>query len=296
MRSCRLAVDRAFLRGIRLSCSPSPPPPPNYAEAATAQGAANKESAIASNLLNNPNVTGPYGSQSYIGGEDGGRPTLVQSLNPDQQALYNQQTQLKGLLGGLGVQGAGALGSVVGRNLDLSGAPKAPGSYDQTRKQVIDAMMGRANEDYAKRTDQTNSDLVAAGIGPGTKAYADKMQMIERSRNDARQQAEIAGGNATAQAFTTDAQRRKDAIAEILAGRQTPLNEITALMSGSQVSNPFSMPGYSQNANVQPAPIFNAATQQYGANADTYNAQAQQSSNTTQGLMSLAGSAAMMMF
>lgn len=416
-----------------------PPDPPDYAAAATAQGEANKEAAIASSLLNNPNVINPYGTQTwtegtsgggidevaykaaldawnqsggastftpswstFIGGDQAGttqsagqmpnredfrvttelgRPTMTQTLSPEQQALYNQSLQTRELLGGLGIQGATALQDVVGRNLDLSGAPEAgntdftsgapalrdtnfaanlpelrstdftlgasaiPGSYEDVRKRVIDASMSRANEDYAKQGDQANSSLIAAGIRPGTKAYGDSMQMIERSRNDARTQAEIAGGNAAQQAFGVDAARRaatigenqgmfgaslsarqqaldsaqkmfgasqaarqqtvsenaaeqgaqdrqrQQAIAEILAQRQTPLNEINALMSGSQVSNPFAMPGVAQNSNVQAAPMFGAAQAQYGANMDAYNAQQASGGNMMSGLFSLGGAA-----
>jgi hypothetical protein len=285
-------------------CAPSPPPAPDYAAQAQAQGTANKETAIAQSRLNNPNVINPYGTQTFtesltpgfnqagydaalknaqenglampdlaaFATQEYGRPTLTQKFSPEQQALYEQSTQTKNLLGGLGIQGATALGSVIGKNLDISGAPQV-GNYDSTRQRVMDAMMGRANEDYGKQTDQANSDLVAAGIRPGTKAYADRMQMIERSRNDARTQAEVAAGNATSQAFNTDSQRRRDAITEILAQRQTPLNEINALMSGSQVSNPFAMQQGVTPANMAPAPIFGAAQAQDQANAGIFNAQ-----------------------
>lgn len=268
-------------------CASSPPPAPDYAGAAAAQGAANKEAAIASSRLNNPNVVNPNGTQTWTeGSTPESRPTLTQTLSPEQQALYNKNAVSKGLLADLGISGATALQDVVGKNLDLGSAPGV-GSYDSTRKSVIDAMMGRANEDYGLQTDQANSDLVAAGIRPGTKAYADRMQMIERSRNDARNQAEVAGGNAATQAFNTDTQRRKDTIAEILAQRQTPLNEINALMSGSQVTNPFAVPGAAQNSNVQPAPVFGATQAQAGAAGDAYNANTANSNAQMSGLLSL---------
>ena len=267
-------------------CAPSPPPPPDYAGAAAAQGTANKDAAIAQARLNNPNVVNPYGTQTWTENGPEGRPTLTQSLSPQQQGLYDKSMQAKGLLGDLSITGANALQGVIGKNVDLSGAPGV-GSYGDTRQRVIDAAMSRANEDYGKQTDQTNSDLVAAGIRPGTKAYADRMQMIERSRNDARSQAELAGGNAATQAFNTDTQRRKDAIAELLAQRQTPLNEINALMSGSQVNNPFAMPNAAQNTNIQPAPIFGAAQAQAGAQQNQYNAGVGQSNAMMGGLFGL---------
>lgn len=82
-------------------CAPSPPPPPDYAGAAVAQGAANKEAALASSRLNNPNVNNPYGTQVWQeGATDDARPTLTQTFSPEQQALYDQSVQTKQMLGG----------------------------------------------------------------------------------------------------------------------------------------------------------------------------------------------------
>lgn len=273
-------------------CSPSAPPPPDYAGAATAQGIANKEAAIASSRLNNPNVVNPYGTQTWSEGataED--RPTLTQTFSPEQQALYDQSMATKTQLGALGGQGATALQGVIGKNLDLSGAPAAPGDAAATRQSVYDAMMSRVNEDTAGQRDQRNSDLIAAGIRPGTKAYDDAQNLISRQYNDARQQALIGAGSEAQRDFSMDTQRRKDAIAELLMGRQTPLNEINALMSGSQVSNPFAVPGAAQNSNISPAPIFGAAQAQYGADMNAYNAGQAQNSAMMGGLFSLGGAA-----
>jgi len=252
-----------------------------------------------SSQLNNPNVVNPYGTQSWSDveldakGNIVGRPTMTQTFSPEQQALYEKTVKSQGLLGDLSITGATALKDVVGKNLDISSAPTV-GSYDDVRKSVMAGMMGRADEDYGMQRDQANSELIAAGLRPGTKAYQDRMQQIERSRNDARSQAEVNAGNAAAQAFGIDTNRRKDTIAEILAQRQTPLNEINALMSGSQVSNPFAMPGAAQNSNVQPAPIFGAAQAQGGANDTAYQGQVAGANNKMQGVAAAASIAAAM--
>jgi len=273
-------------------CSPSAPPAPDMTGAAVAQGIANKEAAMASARLNNPNVVNPYGTQTWQEGataED--RPTLTQTFSPEQQALYQQSMETKGLLGGLGTQGATALQGVIGKQLDLSGVPGAPGSAEQTRQGAYDAIMSRVNEDTTGQRDQRNSELIAAGIRPGTKAYDDAQNNISRQYNDARQQAILASGQEGQRDFTMDTQRRKDAIAEILAGRQTPLNEINALLSGSQVSNPFAIPGAAQNSNIAPAPLFGAAQAQYGADMNASNAQNASNNAMMSGLFSLGGAA-----
>lgn len=269
------------------------PDPPNYAAAAQAQGAANVESAVAGSRLNNPNVINPYGSQTWVeGATDTSRPTMVQELSPEQQGLYNQSIQTKSLLGDLGIQGATSLGDVIGQNLDLSGLPAAPGDASATRDSVINAMMSRVNEDVDRSIDQKNSDLIAAGIRPGTQAYDNAMAQIERGRTDARQQAIIAAGSEGQRDYQMNADRRRTALSEMLAGRQTPLNEINALMSGSQVSNPFAVPNAAQNTQVAPAPVFGAAQAQYGANLNQYNAQQAGMNNAMSGLFGL-GSAAL---
>ena len=272
-------------------CQPSPPPAPDYAAAAKQQGSDNLAAAQAQGRINNPNVISPYGTQ--IVSWDADTPTITQQFSPEQQALYDQSNATKLQLGELGGTGATALQSVIGQNLDLSGLPTAPGGSTATRQKVYDAMMGRVNEDTAIQRDDLNSNLVAAGIRPGSKAYDDRMQLVNRGYNDARNQAELSSGQEASRDFGIDTQMRKDALAELLAQRQTPLNEVNSVLSGSQVSNPFAVPGYAQNAQVQPAPSF-AASQAVG-NWDTgvYNAKAAQQGNLTSGLFSLGGAGLM---
>jgi hypothetical protein len=274
-----------------LVCAPDPPPAPDYAGAAKNQGAANVDAARVQGKINNPNVIGPYGSQTVTWAGD--TPTLTQRLSPDQQALLSKGNQAKLGMTDLAIQGTQAAGDVIGKNLDLSALPGRPGSADDTRTKVLDAMMGRVNEDVDRKKGLVHSQLLAQGIPPGSKAYDDAMALEERNRTDARTQAYLASGQEMSRDFQTDTQRRRDAMAEMLAERQTPLNEITALMSGSQVSNPFSMPGYAQNANVQPAPIFGATQATGNWNADLYNARAAQAGNLQSGLFGLGGAGIM---
>jgi len=269
------------------------PDPPDYGAAAAAQGAANVETAVAGSRLNNPNVINPYGTQTWVeGATDTSRPTMVQELSPEQEALYQKSLQTKGLLGDLGIQGSKALGSVIGQNLDFSSLPAFPGDATSTREKAYNAMMARVNEDIDRKIDDRNSQLIAAGIRPGTKAYDDAMALIERGRTDARNQAMIASGSEAQRDYQMGADRRRAALAEMLTGRQTPLNEINALMSGSQVSNPFAVPNAAQNTQIAPPPIFGAAQSLYNAELGGYNAQQAGMGNLMSGLFGL-GSAAL---
>jgi hypothetical protein len=226
-------------------------------------------------------------------------------------------------MGMLGLGAADVAGGTLSNPLDFAGMPDTksvldhntvpyPEESESVRRSVIDAMMGRVNEDYGKATDQANSDLIAAGIRPGSKAYGDRMQMIERSRNDAKSQAELTAGSEVARQFGMDLSRaqqiqgaqqqgfgqgmdtRRQAITEALAKRTQPLNEISAFRSGSQIS-PLQFPGVSPTQ-VAPAPLFGAAQAQYGAAGDMYNAQAQQSQGLQNGLFSLGAAALPLLF
>ncbi len=92
-------------------------------------------------------------------------------------------------------------------------------------------------------------------------------------------------------AFQQQSDLRRAQIAEYLAKRQTPLNEISAALSQTQVQNPFSMPGYSQNTNIAPPPIYQAASDTGQHAMDVYNQQAASSDAFKAGLFSLGSSA-----
>ena len=265
---------------------PSAPKAPDYAAAAREQGEANVEAARATAQLNNPNVISPYGTQTVT--YQGDIPTMTQTFSPEQQQLYEKNNQVQQLLAQLGITGAGVLGDVIGGNIDFGSLPSGPGDSQATRQKVIDAMMGRANEQFAQREEDTQSQLVAQGIRPGTEAYGREMTRIDQARNDARQQAEIAAGGEASRDFQMDAERRRVGLAELLAGRQTPLNEITALISGSQVNNPFAqVGGYQGGAAQQPAPVFQGTQAQWQADMDRYNQQAAGAGNMMSGLFGL---------
>ena len=236
-----------------------------------------------------PEPTKPNMS-NYIQG-DPDIPTIRQEFSPSQQKLFDQTNAIKTALGGLGIQGAESLKGIVGEPVDFSGAPAMPGPAEDTRNKVIDSMMSRVDQDTAIAKDNLNSELIAAGIRPGSTAYDNKMHMIDRSYNDARNQAFLASGQEATRDFGMDSERRRQAITEMLSQRQIPLNEITALMSGSQVSNPFAMPGYGNVGSPNPAPYFAAQNMLSGYNTDLYNAETAAAANQQAGAMGL-GSAA----
>jgi hypothetical protein len=268
----------------------SPPPAPDYKGAAQEQGAANVEAARVQGKMNNPNVVNPYGTQTTTW--QGDQPTLTQTFAPQQQALYDQQVKSQQMLGGLGQQGVTAAQGILGTKVDFSGSPTA-GNPQQSYQNAVDAMMQRPTADYQRAVEQSNADLASAGIPVGSKAYNTQRDLLGRQLTDAQTQAGLAGINAGNTFFNQQQAAHQTGNADYLTQRTQPLNEITALMSGSQVSNPFTMPGYAQNAQVQAAPLYNAAQQTGNYNTDVWNAKQAQQGQLQSGLFGLGGSALM---
>ena len=115
----------------------------------------------------------------------------------------------------------------------------------------------------------------------------------QQQQSFAQQQA--AGGqnfNQNLQAAQFQNQQRQQQLTEMMQQRGASLNEINAILNGTQVATP-QFGGYSQAGQGAGVDYTGAAKDQYSASMDAYNAQAQQSQALTSGLTSLAGSAMM---
>jgi hypothetical protein len=272
-------------------CAPSPPPPPDYAAAADAQGAANVETARVQGTLNRPDEYGPTGSRTWTDlGNDRWR--VDTNLSPEQKALYDQNVATQTTMGQAANTAANNATDILGRPVDLSGVPPMPGNGEETRAKVMEAMMGRLEPKFAQDADAMRSNMVARGFREGDEAWNREQDQLNQAKNDARQQAYLASGTEAQRDYGMGMDTRRQAITEAMLERQTPINEISALLSGSQVSAPNFQPYYS-TGNIAPPPVYGAARDagQYGM--DTYNADVGQYNNNV-GTVGKVGSAAAM--
>lgn len=286
--------------------TPAAPAAPDYKGAAIEQGAANLEAARATARLSNPNVYTPYGTQlvSY----EGDVPTVRQTLTPTAQKTLEAQQGVELSLANLGSKGAQTASNVLDKpfsfggpdvqtSLDLSGIAKMPVNAGMTGQEAI---MKRLEPSLARQRTSTETNLINQGLRPGTEAYDNAIRSLGEQETDARTQAVLQGLNldigANQQGFGQALEAGKfgnvaqqQALAEAIQLRQLPLNEITALMSGSQIQNPQF--GAYSGATVNPAPIF-AGTQAQGQfDANKYNQEVSQANAQTAGLYSLGGAA-----
>ena len=84
-------------------------------------------------------------------------------------------------------------------------------------------------------------------------------------------------------------QRRNQGIQEYTTQRNAPLNEYTAMTSGTQIQNPSFTSGGNQGIN--PVDITGLINQQYQGQIGNYNSKVASNNATTSGLFSLGGAA-----
>jgi hypothetical protein len=130
--------------------SPSAPTPPDPVKTAEAQGAINKETAIAQSRLNQINEYTPYGSSIYAPtGEVQDGITKMQrttTLDPAQQAILDRQNQVTGELNRVASEQVGRVGTALSDPFSYEGIA-AGGSTDAARAAAQRAS-GIAGADY----------------------------------------------------------------------------------------------------------------------------------------------------
>lgn len=293
-----------------MSSAPAAPPPPDYVGAANAQGAANLETARATAKLSNPNIISPYGTQTVAYGLNGDQdiPTVTQTLDPTSQKIFESQQGVKQSLAGLAQTGTDTAQGVLDKpfsfggpgvqtSLDTSGIAKMPINAGTTAQ---DAILSRLEPLQQRQRVSQETALINQGLRPGDEAWDNGMKDFTQGQNDMKIQAALQGiqadMSANNQGFNQALQggqfgntAQQQALAQAIQQRQLPLNEITALMSGSQIQNPQFM-GYN-GAQVGQTPIMQAAQAQGNAQMGLFNAQTASANSNNAALGSALGSA-----
>lgn len=262
-----------------MSSTPAAPPAPDPVATANAQANSNQSTATTQQLLNMTNQVGPDGSLTYnqtgnnsftdANGKSISVPqfTATTSLNPVSQGIYNTNKQTEGNIANIGRDQSARIGDLLGTPLKLGN--------EATEARLMDLGTRRLNPQFAMDAEGLRTRLANSGIKEGSAAYDAAQHNLDYSHNDAINSLLLSG--------------RAQANNEIMSERNQPINEITALMSGSQVSNPtFGNTPQAQVGGVDVAGITQSA----------YNNQVQQQQMKMQnnqalmgGLFSLGGAA-----
>jgi len=218
-----------------MSSAPKPTPPK---ETSAAQTGTSVSTAIANSFLQNMNETTPDGTKTFdqtgeysftdpYTGESYTVPrfSMEQTLSPQQQAIKGQNDRASLNLSTLGGDLSGTLGEQLTGNFSLGNEEVESRLFDLGR-QRLDPMFANRDEDLRTR-------LANQGIKAGSEAYDREMGLAGQQQNDAYNQLMLQGrGQASQELLTEDNQR---------------INQISALMSGGQVSQPNFMTGNQVN-------------------------------------------------
>lgn len=275
--------------------APAAPAPPDPVKTAQAQAAANKEAAISGAAINMVNQQTPFGSLEYTqrGTAADGTPqyTATTKLSPEQQQMLDLTNQAGIKYGQTANTQLGAVSDRLAQPLDFSTLGAAPVANEQTRQATADAMFARMNPQLERDRAALETRLANQGITMGSEAWRKGMDDFSRAQNDARLAIDAQSGNEMARMFGLESTARDKAINEMVQQRQIPLNELAAMLSGSQVQGPqFVSTPQSQMA---PADIMGATFGSYNGQMQGYNAQIANQAAQTQGLSGLLGSGLM---
>lgn len=294
---------------------PPQPAPPDPQKVAAAQTGSNVTTAIANSTIGNANQYSPYGSTEFDvrGYQDILDPSTGKSyqvpqynqttkLSPNQQTLLNQQEQIGQGLNQVAIDQTGRIGNLLGQPINApSGELQrqlGPQDYSQDRQRVEEAIYSRLNPQLERDRAQLDTKLMNEGFVRGTEGYNQGLDEFNRQANDARMQAILAGGQEQSRLAGLDLQKAQfgnqaygQQLQTDLSLRNQPINEISALMNGGQVTLP-QFQGY-QGGQVAGTPIGDYTYQSAQLANQNYqsalNARAQTQAGLYGGIGSIAG-------
>ena len=267
---------------LGLGPAPSAPAAPDYAGAAqqTAQG--NIDAARLAVAANRVNQYTPYGSLEYtMSGEDKyGNPmwSATQKFSPENQKLFDIQNKLSFGVGELGETGLGYVREQLQKPFDVSQLPSIGINPSET---YTDAYLRRLAPTMQQGRERLEQQLANQGIQIGSEAYDRAIRNFDQKQNDL-----MLG--ATTQGFDVGNRARAAAFGELAYRRNEPLNVLSALRTGSQVTAPTYV-NSAQQATTSGPDLLSAANMQYNAQMGDFNAKQAAQANLNQGLFSLAG-------
>lgn len=214
--------------------SPSPPTPPSPA----AQAQANRDTAVTQQQVNMVDQTTPYGSVNYSqnGKWADGTPRFASTttLSPEEQRNQNQQWEFDNQVNTLGINQTRRLAGHLDQPIRMGN--------EAAESRLMELGRARLDPVLTQRRQARETQLYNQGLQPGTEAWSRSMGELGQQENDAYNQLMLTG--------------RGQANQELLTERNQPINEITALMSGGQVTQPSFVS--TPQANVQPVDLYRA--------------------------------------
>lgn len=257
----------------------SPPAAPDPYVTAGAQTATNIGTAVANNTMGlvdqiTPNGTltnSIQGYETWIDPNTGAVheiPRYLQeiALNDQQQQTLDQSQQAQTNLAGLASAQSGFLKDYLAE----------PASFDTGAIEGRLAELGESRLDprFDRERASLEGRLANQGLQPGSAAWEAQMGEFNRAKDDAYNGLYLSG--------------RGQAMSELMAERNQPINEITALLSGSQVASPGVSPALPQS--MPTTDIAGLVNSNYNQRLDAWSAQQSGRNSLMGGLFGLGAS------
>lgn len=297
------------------SASTTPPTDPVAASQAQTQSAI--QTAAYDAQLNRYNQNTPTGQVTWQNNGTTQNPQWVQTT-----ALNGAEAQQKAVNDANQYNSSNLGGTLLGNSQSLLGSPVSAnglpaiqsqvngGNLDAARDQAQNAVYQQQTSmldpQYDQQQEQLNSQLANQGITQGSDAWNNAQNNFSRQKDfaysQARNSAVTAGNDLANQQFGQGLQSAQlnnsantQGLNNLFSLRGNTLNEIQALLGGSQVQTPqVAQTGQINTANTDVASNFYASQQQQQANANAQNAANNANTQAGAGLASAALMALMM--
>lgn len=242
----------------------------------------NIDTALAQQSLNMVDTVNPWGTTSYTQNgqtsfvdSNGQRVTLPRytqttNLSPEQQAIFDASQGAQTNLANIAQEQSGRVSDVLSDPFQFSNQDAADWAFDLGQSRIAP----QQQQQEAALRDR----LINSGIRPGTQAWDSEMARMTQGFNDQNNQLALTG--------------RSQAFAENLATRNQSLNELSALLSGSQVSNPAQMSSATPQVGVGGVDYAGMVQNNYNNQMQNYQAQMANRNAAMGGIFGLAGTLA----
>lgn len=269
------------------------PSPPNPQATAAAQTASNESTADYQQNLNQTNQITPYGSVNYAqtGTAADGAPisTATTTLSPQVAGVVNSDISNAQGMSNLDAGLQGNVGSAI-----TSGSPTSPTLQNlDLGNSALENSINTANEatlnpQWAQLGNQSAQNTYDQGLAPGSEGYTNNNNTFNNARNSAYNSMFVADqGQAASDLSAENASVNNNAqtgFGDALTAYNNPLNALSALQSGSQISQP----GVGTTAAAPQTSV--TGTNVAGIDQSSYQDALSQSSAMMGGLFGLGGS------
>jgi hypothetical protein len=232
--------------------APKQPKQPNPAKVSKKQLKFNEKAARLQQQLNMVDEVTPEGTKTYAKGPDG-RYVVTTTLTPEAEAARKLNEQFDTQSNQVALNQLGNVSETLSQPLDMSTTA------------IEDHLFDLANSRIAPQLEQRRAALEQRlynqGVQPGTEAYRRAMEQDTQGANDAYNQLFLNG--------------RAQGVSELMAARNQPLNELSALLGLTQVQQP-NWPGAPQVQIGQPDYMGQVQANQAANNAWATNAMNQE--------------------